>query len=229
MNLYKPRYPYLFGFSLILLTELLSFAAYFLPSWQIYLVTAAFLAVFLLSLISLETGILIALIELVIGSKGHLFSAEVFGVAGSLRLAIWLALMLASCIYICRTGFLTSWKLYGKKYLYWPPLMVMMFFIILGFVQGFYRGYSPDLIFSDGNAWLYLALIVPILLVYQDAGAEKRQRLLQVFYLAIAWLSLKTLALLFIFSHNLQIMPDIYLWVRRSGIGEITAMGGGCM
>ncbi len=227
MNLFKPRYPYIFAFSLILLTELLSFAAYFLPSLQIYLVTAAFLAVFLLSLISLETGILIALVELVVGSKGHLFSSEIFGVAVSLRLAIWLALMLASFIYICRSGFLSSWKLYGKKYPYWLPLLFMLFVVIIGFVQGLYRGYSLALIFSDGNAWLYLGLIVPILLVYQDAGVEKRRRLLQVSYLAVAWLSFKTLALLFIFSHNLLIMPDIYLWVRRSGIGEITAMGGG--
>lgn len=227
MNIFKPRYPYIFAFSLIFLTELLSFAAYFLPAWQIYLLTASFLAVFLLSLVSLEAGVLIAVVELVIGSKGHLFSAEIFGVSFSLRLAIWLALMLASFIYIYRCGFLASWKLYGKKYRYWLSLILILFFVIFGFLQGLYQGYSLTTIFSDGNAWLYLGLIVPILLVYQDAELVKRKRLLRVFYLAVAWLSFKTLALLFIFSHNLQIMPDIYLWVRRSGIGEITAMGGG--
>ena len=119
MNLFKVKSPYFFIFSLIILVELLSFTAYFLPQLQIYLLITAFLAVFFLSLSSLESGLLVALAELVIGSKGHLFSASIFGVSVSLRLVIWLALMLASCIFIFRRGFPTVWrtKLFNFSYI----------------------------------------------------------------------------------------------------------------
>lgn len=223
----KPRHPYFFMLILILLTELLSFTAYFLPAWQIYLLAAALIAVFLLSLYSLEAGLLIAVTELVIGSKGHLFSAAIGSFPVSLRLVIWLALMLASLIFISRRGWKTSWQQFGQVFRFWPFLLALSFFILLAFIQGWSQSHMLAEIMADGNAWFYLTLIVPILLVYSRSSSEARQRLGQVFLTAVIWLSFKTLALLFIFSHNLVIMPDIYLWVRRSGIGEITAMGGG--
>ncbi len=227
MSLFKPRYPYFFAANLIILAELLSFAAYFFPWLQPYLLAASFLAVFLLSLFNLELGLLTAVVELVIGSKGHLFSADIFGFPASLRLAIWSALMLASLIFIIRKGGRACWREHGQSYHFWKPLLILSAFIALAFGQGLINRHAPADILADGNAWLYLTLILPILLVYQPAAAEKQKRLLSVFFLAVGWLSFKTLALLFIFSHNLAIVPDIYLWVRRSGIGEITAMGGG--
>ncbi|HNU81484.1 MAG TPA: O-antigen ligase family protein [bacterium] len=227
MNLFKVKSPYFFIFSLIILVELLSFTAYFLPQLQIYLLITAFLAVFFLSLSSLESGLLVALAELVIGSKGHLFSASIFGVSVSLRLVIWLALMLASCIFIFRRGFPTVWRTKLFNFSYWPWVSVLAAFIILAFVHGYLRGNGASDIFTDGNAWFYLGLLLPTILAYSQIDDKQEQRLRAVFFTAIFWLSLKTLMLLFIFSHNISIMPDVYLWIRRSGVGEITAMGGG--
>ncbi len=224
---FKPRYPYFFLGTLILLAELLSFTAYFLPGIQVYLLAASFLAAFLLSLSSLKLGLALVLVELVVGSKGHLFSADVFGFSFSLRLVIWAALMLASLIFIIRRGFLNSWRQFGSSYYFWLPLLALSAFIILAFVQGLIRGHSLGNIFSDGNAWLFLSLIIPLLLVGGVREEGDRQVFLKIFFLASIFLSLKTLILLFIFSHNLNFMPDVYLWVRRSGVGEITAMGGG--
>lgn len=209
------------------MVELFSFTAYFQPSFQAYLLAASFLAVFLLSLKSLELGLLMAAVELVVGSKGHLFSQVIFGFPVSLRLAIWAGLMLATLIFIIRYGVKRSWQDYLRSFKFWPYLIAFVALIIIGVAQGLLRAYDFVTILSDANAWLFLSLIIPILIVYGHADEAKLKRLQQYFFLALAWLSFKTLALVFIFSHNLVIMPDIYLWVRRSGIGEITAMGGG--
>lgn len=223
MTLSKPQHPNIFIFSSIILVELLSFLAYFLPGLQIYLVIVAFLVVFLLSLFSLKAGIIVAMIELVIGSKGHLFSALIYNIPISLRSVIWLALMLASLIFILRQGPKKVYQEYLRRFNFWPFLLTLLAFIIFAFVNAFVRGNTIINIFNDVNAWLYLTLIIPLVLAYPTLVKEK-EYLLKIFFLAITWLSVKTLFLLFIFSHNLAFMPDLYLWVRRSGIGEITAM-----
>ncbi|MDD3285516.1 MAG: O-antigen ligase family protein [Patescibacteria group bacterium] len=227
MNLFKIKHQYFFVFSLIVLIELLSFAAYFLPQLQLYLLAAAFLAVFFLSLYSLEFGLLAALAELVIGSKGHLFSASFFGLPLSLRLAVWSALMLAACIFVIRRGFRQIWRSKLLNFPYWPLVLALAAFIVLAFIRGYVRGNVAGDIFADGNAWFYLGLLFPAILAYSQPDPKQEQRLRLVFWVSIFWLSLKTLILLFIFSHNISIMPDVYLWIRRSGVGEITAMGGG--
>ncbi|MBN2884772.1 O-antigen ligase family protein [Patescibacteria group bacterium] len=227
MFLVKPRYPKFFTFSLIILIELLSFLAYFYPSIQLYLLAGSLVIVFILALYSLETALLVALIELVIGSKGHLFSADIFGFPVSLRLVIWLALLLASFFYFYHHGLIKTWHKKIKFYKFWPWLGVLLIFIILAFIRGLVFSYSWSLVLADVNAWLYLALIIPILIAYNPDDKKQAERVKAYFLLAVVWLSVKTLLLLFIFSHNLAIVPDIYLWVRRSGIGEITAMGGG--
>jgi O-antigen ligase len=227
MKLFKSRHPYLFALSLIILVELLSFLAYFYPGIQLYLLAFSLLAVFTLSVRSLEAGLLFALVELVIGSKGHLFSAEIFGLPISLRLMIWAALLLASLVYFYRQGFLNTWYTKIKVYKFLPWLGVLVIFIVAASIRGLLLASSWSLVLVDVNAWFYLALIIPLLLAYTPGDKNQASRVKKYFLLAVLWLSFKTLFLLFVFSHNFAIVPDIYLWVRRSGIGEITAMSSG--
>ena len=52
--------------------------------------------------------------------------------------------------------------------------------------------------------------------------------LYHVFTASAIWLIIKTLILLFIFSHNIQgLVYELYRWTRDSGIGEITLIQGG--
>ncbi|MCF7860323.1 O-antigen ligase family protein [Patescibacteria group bacterium] len=227
MSLFKPRHPQFFALSLIILVELLSFLAYFFPPLQLYLLALSFLIVFILALYSLEASLLLAMIELVIGSKGHLFSVDIFGFPVSLRLVIWATLLLASLVYFYRHGLTKIWQEKIKVYEFWPWLGVLVIFILFAFIRGLIFSNSWSLVLADVNAWFYLALIIPLLIAYNPRDKQQAVRVKKYFLLAIIWLSLKTLFLLFIFSHNLAIVPDLYLWVRRSGVGEITAMGGG--
>jgi O-antigen ligase len=224
----KVRHPYLLVFNLILLVELLSFLAYFIPALQSYLIALIFIILVPLSIYYLEIGVLVAIAELVIGSKGHLLSANFFGLQISLRLAIWLALIIASVVVILKGEGIKSYLHKFKSYPFYKPFLILIAFIAIGVLNGYLSGNQLNLIFNDVNAWFYLAWLLPLFLVYFPK-IEKNHliKLAKVFSIAILWLSLKTLILLFFFSHNSAIVPDLYLWVRRSGIGEITAMGGG--
>lgn len=225
---FKLRYPILFIFSLFLLLELLSFLAYFLPSLQIYFLMASFLLVFIISLYSLETGVLISIAELVIGSKGHLFSASIFNFSISLRLLIWLALLLGSFVYIYRQGIVKVWQEKLKTYYFWLPILFLALFIIFASLNAYFSGNNFVYLFNDLNAWFFLAWLLPLTLVYlPKISSKQKKRLIKIFFISLLCLSIKSLFLLFAFSHNLSFSPDLYLWVRRSGIGEITAMGGG--
>ncbi len=50
----------------------------------------------------------------------------------------------------------------------------------------------------------------------------KIQRLKILFLAGAVWIALKTLFLLFVFTHDSAIAPDIYLWLRRTLVGEMT-------
>lgn len=227
-NTLKPKNPISFIFSLVFLVELLSFLAYFKPELQVFLLGLIFLGVLMASLYSLEAGLLIMLVELVIGSKGHLFSASFFGLGVSLRLVIFLALMLATLVYLLRNDFKTLYRERIRAYRFWPLLMALVAFLGLALVNGWLSANSLNYIFHDFNAWLFIPIIVPLVLVYlPQSSKEQSHRLIKIFSIAIIWLSLKSLIFLYAFSHNLIFVPDLYLWIRRSGVGEITAMSGG--
>lgn len=224
----KLKYPLAFIFALIILVELLSFTAYFFPVLQFYLLALTFLVVLIASIYSLETGVLIMLVELVIGSKGHLFSASVFGFNLSIRLLIFLALMTASLIYLFRNDIRVLYQEKIKAYSFWPLLLALSGFIMIGVIKGVLLNNNLNYIFHDFNAWLFLPIILPLILVYlPNPNRKQTDNLLKIFFIAIIWLSLKSLLFLYAFSHQLIFIPDLYLWIRRSGVGEITAMGGG--
>jgi hypothetical protein len=40
---------------------------------------------------------------------------------------------------------------------------------------------------------------------------------------AFLWLSLETFLILYLYSHNIPVIADVYLWLRQTGVAEITA------
>lgn len=192
------------------------------------------LATLTLAVWRLEYGVLIVLAELFIGSLGHLFTLSIGGVSIPLRVALWAIVMTVFAIKFIRNF---------RQPEYWPRLrdffngwrrsvgqaaLALAAFVLIGAINGLARGHSLFLIFSDFNNWLYFLLLLPLLAVYggNDATASAaRGRLKILFFSAALWLSLKTLALLFIFTHDSAIAPEIYTWLRRSLTGEMTPSG----
>ncbi len=207
---------YLLILGAIISLELLSFLAYFFPNLQGLVLVLIFLSVLFFSLKKLETGLLVAVIELVIGSKGHLFSLNIFDFNLSLRMLIFSAVMLAYLYHLFK---IKKVKIPFPKH-YLPHFL----FILLGLALSIFNKFDFKLIFSDFNAFLFFLYIFPIALVYRKK--KNYDKLIKIFFLSAFWLSLKTLILLFLFSNNFAFIPDLYLWLRRSGVAEITTFSG---
>jgi N-acetylglucosaminyl-diphospho-decaprenol L-rhamnosyltransferase len=81
--------------------------------------------------------------------------------------------------------------------------------------------------FQDGNAWFFLILLIPIIDIARRDGRVLLSSGTAVVIAALIWLPLKTLGLLYIFSHGIpSLSQPTYLWVRRTGVGEVTLVTG---
>ncbi|MEA3450084.1 MAG: O-antigen ligase family protein [Patescibacteria group bacterium] len=187
-----------------------------------------------IALRSFPNAILIIFVELFIGSKGYLFFAEIFGVQISIRLMFFVIIMLV-WLYLfvknIRQGDLNIAKirLYIQNNIYLKLLFVLLFIIAFATINAFLRQNSLSDIFFDLNGWLFLGILFPLFslpLFYENKLKDFLNNLLAVFLAGIVWISLKTLILLYLFSHLAPWLDNIYRWVRESGVGEITMMPG---
>lgn len=208
----------LFLITLIFIVEAFSFAAYFYYPLK----TIGFLLITLITLIvsikNLENGLLILFTELIIGSKGHLFN---FGPV-SLRMAIFAVIIAVYVSKLFRKTerviiFQQLKEFYLKKY-----LIIFSITILLSLLVAFLNKNNYSTIFADFNAWLFFLIFFPILYSFSYLDEQKNKKLLIVIQAAFICLSLKTLLILYLFTHNIGIISDLYLWLRKTGVAEIT-------
>ncbi len=211
----------------LLIVELISFLAYYFPIIGPFGITAIGLAVLILAWKRPEAALSILLLELIVGSKGHMLSWQGED-SFSLRMAIWLAVLLAFCLRL-----VIRWPSEGKELLQKAKIfpfrnqyLLLSLSVLIGLIIGFWRNALPDFI-ADANAWVYFLILPPFVAAYYHSSVQAKQRLLQIMELGAIWLAIKTLAFLFLFSHNVIFLSDLYWWIRRSGVGEVTAMAGG--
>jgi len=227
----------LYLLTLFLFIELVSFNVFLAGNSSFLVFIVLNLIVFVVSVYSLEYGFLIAVSELIISSKGYLFYGDFFGHIISIRMSIWFILVFLGFIFSLKK----IYEGYKKNNLYLSyrkliknigddkvclSLLVLFLFVLVGVLQGVLNN-SPVDVFKDFNAYLYFLYFIPVYFIYlnKELGDLKKNNLITVIFSAIIWLSLKTLFLLYYFSHNfLETMPIIYKWVRDTGVGEITKM-----
>lgn len=166
-----------------------------------------------------ELGILIAFSELFANSHGHLVAYDVNGFSFSSRMAIFLAVMAAWSLSVVTRRVRLSFR--DSRLSLFTPLFLA---VSVGFGIGFIL-HDPTTAFRDGNAYLYLAYLFPILTVKWDG--DSRRRLLQVLAASAAWVSLLTLGLLYVFTHFPEwMLGAVYTFVRDTRTGELTKMAG---
>jgi len=217
---------------IFLIIEVFSFLALTLPGLNQIIFWLLVLFCLGLSFYKLEFGLLMVLAELFIGSMGHLFVLPIGGIQLPIRMALWLAVILVFSVkfisQLIKNGQHSQYFLSLKDFEYKNYFGLFALFIIIGVINAYLRGHSLNLIFSDFNAWLYWLLLVPAIVIYTKKGGEEKEEkmvwenLQTVFLAAVIWLSLKTLFLLFVFTHNLSFAPDIYTWLRKTLVGEMT-------
>ncbi len=215
----------------ILGAEVLSALSFLLPQTGkniTFLVVS--LAVLGISLYKLEYGIWLALTELFIGSLGYLFFLDFSGTKISIRIAIWLIILAVwlskKIIKMLREKSFPELKL--RKSSFFAYFTVLFLFILWGIISGYLNHNKFNNIIFDFNGLAYFALIFPVYDVLLKNSKEKPIWIfLQIFTASVIWLCLKSLFLLYTFSHNLESL-NIYLydWVRTTRVGEITKMPG---
>jgi O-antigen ligase len=170
-------------------------------------------------------GVYIVLVELIIASKGYLFYLDFGEKVISIRIGIFITLMtvwiVKLLLELIKNKKVKSEFLKSKILPYFLPLFA---FILWGIVWGVSRN-NPSNAFFDFNGWLYFILIFPF---FDAIKMNNINNLLNVFLAGVTGLILKTFLILFIFSHQfVHIIPEIYRWIRVTGVGEIADMGGG--
>lgn len=206
--------------------ELVSLFGHMHPAVEIAAFSIVVLSALVISLHRLEYGIYLLISELIIGSFGYLLSWDLGGVNLSLRIALWLIIMS-----VWLGGKIVDAVKYKKfeinflqsahsKFFIWLAL-----FIVWGGINGFIHDNNYAYLVADGKRWLYLLIILPVYDVFLKR--KNLKSLYTVILASCAWLSFKTIWLLYVFSHNFQFLHEIYKWVRDTGAGEVTLVQDG--
>lgn len=205
----------------IVLAELLSFFGFHIPIFGAVCFAVILFLTLILSLEKLEYGLYILLAELFIGSKGYLFSLDLGGLNISIRLGLFLIVLSVWILKLIREP--KEIKELAKNKIF-KPYALLILFLGFGVIQALRLGNNFSDIFFDLNGYLYFALIGLFYTVINSQ--EKIKNILQIFAATIMSTALKTLTILFFFSHQYFELKPLYKWVRDTGIGEITIMGG---
>lgn len=203
--------------------ELVSWLTYVYPAARGPVTLIVLVGLFCLSGYRLRWGVYASIAELVIGSQGYILALPLPGFTLSLRLGIFLVLILATlidCIRQRRVYFFQTWL--------WKWYVALMTWIGIGVVVGLFHGNAPSAIFFDANGYLFLAMIWPF-----TQSIRERQHVAQIVTILLAGvivLALQTIMIVFIFSHQIffqYYVSDLYRWIRDFRLGEITRQENG--
>ena len=163
----------------------------------------------------LPMAIFVAISEIMVGSHGHLLEASVSGFPLSLRSAIFVGVMSGWGI-----GLLA--RRYTPKFI-WSrdlPWLVLFLAVNIGFVIGVGQ-HEFAKVFDDMNGYLTIGYLLPVISIIWDS--KTKRQLLQVFAGSVAWISVMTLSLSFIFNHFPgKLLDPVYKFVRDSRLAEVT-------
>ena len=216
-----------FYLSLFFLIELLSYFSLFNSFLNLAVFCFLSLGMLIISIYRLEYGLMAVFGELLIGSMGRMFVVDLGGAGLSIRMSFWAIVML-----VFAGKLIWSLKKSGRNGEYFSALknfrfkyyfLIIFGVFLIGILKAIISRNELSLIFSDANAWLYYLIILPAIVVYSNKGKGKLENLYNIFKAAALWLGLKTFWLLYIFIHNLSFSSEVYFWLRKTLVGEMTA------
>lgn len=164
----------------------------------------------------------ILLLELLTGSKGYLLSIQFGPSQISLRIVLFAAFFIGwSANAVKHRAWQGSASLLAGRWHYAAVLALVFFAFNNGILNG-----NREFLYADANAWLDLALLVPVLDIARRYPAELRKTIPLVAFIGLFWVALKTLAVEYVSAHGLDTGRYVYLWIRRTGVGEVTRVTG---
>jgi len=165
-------------------------------------------------------GLAVLALELLIGSKGYLLQFALLSTPISLRIALTLAFLFGWLVNFLQHGSIQALlSQFKDKRAYLVLLVLIGYATIRGLQLN-----SMGNVLGDGNAWGDWMLLFPVLDISWRYRETIRRDALPVFFVGLGWLAVKTIGLEYYFSHALPGSSNVYLWVRRTGVGEVTLM-----
>ncbi len=206
--------------------ELLSYWGWHAPEVRVAALAMLGAGALALAFLDLRWLFGLVLIEAVIGSHGRLFFAEVGGFSLSLRMVLFGILALGWVAHAARG---CARILHFRHAHVSGPLLLLLSAITLAAFRGASMGASFKEIFNDANGYAFLLLIPIGLDLFADRASFAW--LLRVLSGAVAWLSVKCVLLLYLFSHvfGSAFLLDVFKWQRKLGLTEITHLTGGAV
>jgi len=207
-------------FSLLALIELLSIPAAWNSELNSALALIAGIGMLLIAVRDPVSAFSLLVLEFLIGSKGRLLvlGADAANDGGiSLRIILFGA-------------FLLGWLIARRKEI---RLNVPGTFIALAglalYATWLGLAMHQPFVFADANAWVALLLILPAMDLAKAYPGRFWKTLKTVAMVGVAWITLKSIALFFLFSHSFDpiFLESVHRWIRRTGVGEITLLGDG--
>lgn len=206
--------------------EALSAMVVFFPIANTAVAVVLTLICLALSIVRPEIGIAILAGELLIGSKGGLFriGADAQNNGGvPIRILLFCAFILGWLIWSVRTGSWKKWStLLCDRWIYGVLALVLGWAFVNGLMH------HQSFVFADANSWGMWLLLLPILHIVSLKEKELKNSVFPTIFAGLCWLPIKTLFLFYLFSHSFspQFLEQVYLWIRRTGVGEITRASG---
>lgn len=214
-------------FFVITSLELASWLTVFHPLWNSMAAAVATLSMLALAYASPSYALPLLVAEYVVGSKGGLLrlAADAQGNGGASLRVLWFAAFFAGWLLHAierrsRRDFVDLAVLIWRE---WKLYVALAALLAFAFARGWANGH-PFLL-ADANAWGVLLLLIPMADLASRHRGKLVERVTPAVIAALAWITMETSLLFVFFSHGFT-GPDngIYLWIRRTGVGEITRM-----
>lgn len=223
---------YFLTLGIIFLLETVSYLGYLNGAVNVFAFIALTIAFAFLCVYRFPAALLVALAELIIGSKGYLFYFDLGGRQISIRIAFWAILMLFWILNFGKRFFADKQKTLApfQKFSFLKKYFFLAAFVVLGVGIALVKHNAFSNWFFDLNAWIYFLILLPWIDYLGQAENRKKiwDNIFAISAAAISWLALKSLAMLFIFTHfSFEAVYSLYRWIRTTGVGEVTLMPNG--
>lgn len=205
-----------FKISVVTLVVLLtfSFLSYVFNLGAFFLVLFAIL-IFFVTLKNLHYGLAIVFLELFSNPHGHLIFYNIGNFSLSLRMAVFVSVM---------SGWLVLFLTHKIKLPKRSPWLIiylpLLIAILLGFTTGLSQNNPIDAI-KDGNAYLYVLYLLPVLSV--EWTSIKKKMLLQILTASVVVTSFITTTVLYLYTHFTEMtLRHLYIFIRDIRLVEVT-------
>lgn len=216
------RHTWMKAFMLAGALEIFSLVAFYKTQLQIPAMILIGLIALFSSLKDLRYPLALLIIEAFIGSHGHLFSVQIGGMTLTVRMMLFAILLIAWVVHVVRGC---------SRIMHFPharltaPLLLIIAMVTWGLVRAWAVGTPLSEAVADANGYAFIVCI-PIMI---DLASDRKSLawLGKVGAGALAWLSLKSLLLLYFFSHKFSFLSELYVWQRKAWLTEITRLDSG--